>query len=592
MKVSVKQIFKSIHVIQDFEIPDFVVLTGKNGSGKSHLMSAMARPENCDLFDDEGKWLSQIKYIPFNGLNPHIDENCDYMGFTNNRKQAWNNVKQYLVDYNNQRTRYRTTFDQYVSSDKRKKRTLEKLAKIVNWDAEKITEELFDEHYEISSDEMFSSQFASIFKLYQVRLIENEFNLFLNEKKGQHNKVLSDEEFEKLYGPKPWELINRMLSRAGLTYQVNHPEGSNKELDFQLHLTDVNTGTEIRVNDMSTGEKVLMALALSIYNTKEETARPDVLLLDEPDAALHPEFSKVLVSAIEESIVKEAKVKVVISTHSPMTVVLAPEDSIFLMDKNRSRPVKITKQQAVNILTKDLDNVRLSIENRRQVFVESKYDVGFYNRLYKCLSVNYVFTTVPFFLPAKSGDGSNCQDVKDIVNALRKHGNDLVYGIIDYDGQNHGNQYVCVVGGGKRYAIDNYIFDPIYVAFLLIREHVVTSENMGVGKSVTFTLLHTLTHNELQTMIDYVASSLGFNDANKMSYNVLAEPDSYEVASEWFTIQGHELEEKILQKWPKLNGVKARHGDDYLKNYVLDNVIVEFPQFIAQEIKDLFEMFV
>jgi AAA15 family ATPase/GTPase len=184
-----------------------------------------------------------------------------------------------------------------------RKRTLWKWGVLTNWNVENITEELFEENYEISSDEMFSSQFASIFKLYQIRLIENKFNKFLNETEGQHNKVLSDEEFENLYGPKPWDLINRMLSRAGLSYRVNHPEGSKKELDFKLHLTDVNTGTQIQVNDLSTGEKVLMSLALSIYNTKEENARPDVLLIDEPDAALHPEFSKVLVSAIEESIV-------------------------------------------------------------------------------------------------------------------------------------------------------------------------------------------------------------------------------------------------------------------------------------------------
>ena len=147
---------------------------------------------------------------------------------------------------------------------------------------------------------------------------------------------------------------------------------ANEEVVYGGFTASVNTaGTEAYLTDKLTGEKYYVETGYtansSIYNTKEETARPDILLIDEPDAALHPEFSKVLVSAIEESIVKEAKVKVIISTHSPMTVVLSPEESIFLMDKQRSMPVKITKQQAVNILTKDLDNVRLSIEKRRQV---------------------------------------------------------------------------------------------------------------------------------------------------------------------------------------------------------------------------------
>ena len=583
MKISVKQTFKSIHVKQDFEIPDFVVLTGKNGSGKSHLMEAMTLPEKCEVLDDEGKWLSQIKYIPFNGLNPHIDENCEYMGFTNKRKQAWNNVKQYLADYNNQKTRYRMTFEQYVSSDKRRKRTLEKLAKIVNWDAEKITEELFDEHYEISSDEIFSSQFASIFKLYQVRLLENEFNLFLNEKKGQQNKVLTDEEFEKLYGPKPWELINRMLSRAGLTYQVNHPKGSNKELDFKLHLTDVNTGTEIQVNDLSTGEKVLMSLALSIYNTKEETARPDLLLLDEPDAALHPEFSKVLVSAIEESIVKEAKVKVIISTHSPMTVVLAPEESIFLMDKNLSKPVKITKQQAVSLLTKDLDNVRLSFENRRQVFVESKYDVQYYNRIVPLIWAQ--LPTVPQFLPPKSSSGSNCDEVSSIVNTLQGLGNDLVYGIKDYDTINHSSTYVFVLGENQRYAIDNYVFDPIYVAFLLVRENILKTESIGLTP-LSYVQLSQLDDTGIQTMIQYVVDSLGFNTGNQVEYTVQA-GKRFVATKEYFLFNGHDLEAKIKDTWKPLNGI-AKGGDNVLKNHVLDTVWTDYPGFISTDIVDLF----
>lgn len=583
MKISIKQIFKSIHVIQDFEIPDFVVLTGKNGSGKSHLMEAMTLPEKCIVYDNEGKWLSQIKYIPFNGLNPHIDENCDYMGFTNNRKQAWNNVKQFLVDYNNRKTRLHVTFNQYVNSDKRKKRLLEKLAKIVNWNAEKITEELFDEHYEISSDEMFSSQFASIFKLYQVRLLENEFNLFLNEKEGQQNKVLTDEEFEKLYGPKPWELINRMLSRAGLTYQVNHPEGSNKELDFKLHLTDVNTGTEIQVNDLSTGEKVLMSLALSIYNTKEETARPDLLLLDEPDAALHPEFSKILVSAIEESIVKEAKVKVIISTHSPMTVVLAPEESIFLMDKNRSKPVKITKQQAVNILTKDLDNVRLSIENRRQVFVESKYDVQYYNRIVPLIGTQ--LPTVPQFLPPKSSSGSNCDEVSSIVNTLRGLGNDLVYGIKDYDTTNHSSSFVLVLGENQRYAIDNYVLDPIYVALLLVREKILKTEMLSLPP-LNYIQLSQLDDAGIQTMIKYVVDTLGFNTGNQVEYTVQT-GKKFVATKEYFLFNGHDLEAKIKDTWKPLNK-HAQGGDNALKNHVLDTVWTDYPGFISTDIVDLF----
>ncbi len=46
MTIQIKKIFKSIHAIQNITVPDFVVLTCKNGIGKSHLMEAMINP-NC-----------------------------------------------------------------------------------------------------------------------------------------------------------------------------------------------------------------------------------------------------------------------------------------------------------------------------------------------------------------------------------------------------------------------------------------------------------------------------------------------------------------------------------------------------------------
>lgn len=585
MKVQVKKAYKSINKIQDIELPDFVVLTGKNGSGKSHFMSAMTNSECCSVLDGDGRQLSQIKYIPFNGLNPQIDEKCEYLGLTNVRKSEWQNIENLIRNYD-QTKRYNKhlTFEKFVMSNARTNRGLMKLCGLVNGAPEKITEELFVENYEISSEEMFSSKFASIFKLYHIRYLDNHFNEFLNTKYGQRNKVLSDVEFERLYGPKPWDLINKMLARAGLTYRVNHPEGGSKELDFTLTLTDVNSGTVIRVNDLSTGEKVLMSLALSIYNSKEETARPDVLLLDEPDAALHPEYSKVLVEAILESIVKEAKVKVIISTHSPMTVAIAPEESIFLMDKAANKPVKITKQYGVNVLTKDLDNVRLSFENRRQVFVESSYDVQYYSHIVSCIAEP--LPTVPQFLPPRSSSGSNCDDVRDLVNALRRLGNDLVYGIKDFDDKNHSSENVFVLGENSRYAIDNYVFDPIYVAFLLVRERLLKTEDVGL-RPVNYVQLGKLDDAGIQGMIWHVINKLGLSSSNIVQYKVQS-GKMFEATQEYFMLRGHDLEDKIKSTWPKLNGL-ARGGDNALKNYMLESVWNDYPAYVSCDFIDLFK---
>ena len=290
-----------------------------------------------------------------------------------------------------------------------------------------------------------------------------------------------------------------------------------------------------------------------------------------------------LIDAIQESIVTEAKVKVIMSTHSPMTVAIAPEESIFLMDKADSKPVKISKQQGVNILTKDLDNVRLTFENRRQVFVESLYDVQYYNRIVKLIDAE--LPTVPQFLPPRSSSGSNCDEVSSIVSALRGFGNDLVYGIKDFDNRHHSSAYVLVLGENTRYAIDNYVFDPIYVAFLLVREGVLKTEDVGL-RSLKYVQLNQLDDAGIQAMIDYVINKLGLVSTNRVKYKVQSGKE-FDSTSDYFMFRGHDLEDKIKTTWPQLN-LLARSGDNTLKNYVLDHVWRDYPEYISQDFVDLF----
>ncbi len=590
MHIIIKTDHKSIKSGVEFDLPDFTVLTGKNGSGKSHLLEAISTNGESAVFNGECT-LSSIKYIKFNELNPKFKEDISEDDVKNSWKNVWNRINSLILDFRNTTRSYNNSFQDFIHRyDSHTQQLLQFWYDVAENDIDKLTENFFYENYEISREDLFTSQIGTIFKLYQTRLDENKMNEVSNNEEGTSLSVLTKEQFEQKYGRKPWSIINEMMKAAHLPYEVEAPVRFRPSINYRLQLVDKSRNLSIGVNDLSTGEKVLMSLALSIYSTEEQAARPEVLLIDEPDAPLHPEFSNYLIQAVKESIVDKSGVKVIITTHSPTTVAMTPEESIYQMDKDLGKPIKVSKQQAISLLTKDLDNVRVSIEDRRQIFVESKYDVGFYNRIHNCLLQNNTFQTVPFFLPARSSDGSNCQDVKDIVNTLRKHGNDLVFGVVDHDGHNCGNQFVKVVGGGKRYAIDNYIFDPIYVAFLLIHDHVIKSEDMDV-RSITFAHLESLTHDEIQKMINYVSTSLGFSEADISRYDVLV-PDTFEVSSSYFRMQGHELESRIIQKWPKFKGIKARNGDDYFKNYMLDYVIMEYPQFIAKEIKELFELFV
>lgn len=76
-----------------------------------------------------------------------------------------------------------------------------------------------------------------------------------------------------------------------------------------------------------------------------------MILLDEVDASLHPSMIKNFLNVIQE-VFLERGISVLVATHSPTTVALSPEDSIYLM--NPSGPKRVTKTsaaEAINILS-------------------------------------------------------------------------------------------------------------------------------------------------------------------------------------------------------------------------------------------------
>lgn len=420
-----------------------------------------------------------------------------------------------------------------------------------------------------------------------MRWERNKFNKFLNaEEKTDKYPVIDDESFIKKFGPAPWSLINEILKRAKLPYEFPSPGLSNPELAYTLKLIDITTGKNISVNDLSSGEKVLMSLALAIYNVGEGGVRPELLLLDEPDAPLHPQYSHLMIETLIETIVKRAGVKVVMTTHSPTTVAIAPDNSVYEINREEKIPAMISPGKAVTVLTQGIDFLRVSYEKRRQVFVESKYDVEYFEKLFDALNRRRKFNYQPIFMEPHSGT-SNCTDVIDIVDKLRIAGNDLVWGIIDFDASNVSRDTILVLGEGKRYAIENYLLDPLYVVLALIRYGKATYQDFGVTTQISYPDAAYLPESECQILIDNFLTILGMNMDNLMPVTL---ENGYQLnyPQEFLLHQGHNYETLIQSKFTKLQAISRGQGDSALK-LGLAEVIAEFPQFLPVEIGNLFE---
>ena len=129
------------------------------------------------------------------------------------------------------------------------------------------------------------------------------------------------------------------------------------------------------------------------------------------------------------------------------------------------------------------------------------------------------------------------------------------------------------------------MFDPIYVAFLLIHEGILSTKDMGIEDYV-FVKLQELSDDDIQKMIDYVIDELELSNGESIDYTVQS-GKVFKATQDYFMFNGHNLEAKIKDKWKALNGI-AHSGDNALKNHMLEKVCKQYPEFLSQDFVDLF----
>lgn len=589
MKIQINKAHKSIPAGVSFELPTFSVITGKNGSGKSHLLEAMANSQISTVSDGKNN-LAKVLLIGFGGLNPQIDEACDPQQITQNTKNWWGQIEQYqrnLINVRNNGEQISGPIEHVLSRWGHNPQLFSIINSVTQKTGKTFEQLSEDDIYfnlnisQANSGTLFASQLALIFKTYHVRYTKNKFKKFLNQENNTNIPTLSDEEFSRVYGPKPWVLVNEILAKAGLTYEVVNPEAIDTESTYRLRLVDRDTGTEISANDLSTGEKVLMSLALAIYNTQESSGKPDVLILDEPDAPLHPQYSRLLIETLRDIVVSKAGVQVVITTHSPSTVAMCPDNSLFEISRDTKKPEMVSISRGLEVLTDGIPHLKISTDDRRQIFVESKLDVIYFQRLHQIISRFSTIGYTPIFLEPHSGT-SNCTDVQSIANRLHDSGSDLVRGIIDWDGKNIDKHPIYVLGGGNRYAIENYVLDPLFLGLALVRLGKRRLSDFSIPHLHTYIDAAKVTNEEAQRISDYITQIAGISNASTADCE-LHNGWVLKLPTEFLMMRGHDWETSVLSCIPELNAICSRNGDAGLKLGIMQ-VIEEYPQFLSTDI--------
>ncbi|WP_166336896.1 AAA family ATPase [Sphingobacterium chungjuense] len=444
------------------------------------------------------------------------------------------------------------------------------------------------------------NQIAEEEKQYQITRNKNTFNKFLSNVESQDVIYYNDEIFTELYGVSPVQLLNEALDK----YDCNGYEFRSTEIPkeigvnfdnytISLSLYHKSKGFPTDLGSLSSGEKTLLALTFYIYKLQfKKKVVSNILLLDEIASSLHPSMSKRLISVLHNLFFKELGIKIILSTHSPSTVAFAPAGSLYIMKGDgEDRLHASSKDEALDELTFGVPSFSINYENRRQIFVESKYDVEYYEKLYQTfrkelnneISLNFIASGD--VQRNKNGQPkSTCDQVITITELLRDSGNKFIWGIIDWDlnVKRPKSEHVRVLGWEERYSIENFVLDPLLIAILLMTEKIKKPEFFNLPEDFKIYDIIRCSDGELAAIIEVILKiineELKIDITDEIEYKTFG-GKKLKLPKAFVEYNGHKLEEKYLKVIPELNKFK-RDGEEALKLAVLDKVIDVYTELV------------
>ncbi|MGB3849437.1 MAG: ATP-binding protein, partial [Tunicatimonas sp.] len=381
--------YKSINQFTSVDFADFTILTGPNGSGKTHLLRAIK--EGNVVVEGIPPDDFRYRYFSYSSFAVSTDEENEKYRSWN--KEGWFSLQEAL----------RNGLD---TKEKIKDKHPNLYEALERWPEDlplnKITKEYFQPLNLLLQDITKAEEQYHIAK-FKNTLIEKE--------------VLSGE-LATIDDDPPSVLLNEVLAEYDCNgYQLaSEPNNSPQETDegFKVDV-DVKVALNredakgIAFSELFSGERTLMALAMLIFKAQLNNIPPQVLLLDEIDASLHPSMIERMIHVIQTLFIEKYGMKVILATHSPTTVALGPEDSIFVISNEDGQTViqKQDKRKAINTLSdgfitldKGLQLLDQVAQQRLNIFTEGN-------------NTNYIEKAISLLAPELSSSIKVIDTIKD-----------------------------------------------------------------------------------------------------------------------------------------------------------------------------------
>ncbi len=138
--------------------------------------------------------------------------------------------------------------------------------------------------------------------------------------------------------------------------RLNHV--GHQQYSFEAQFRNRATGESYSVQNLSSGEKILMSLCLAAFNRTMGQRQPRLVLLDELDAVLHPSMISALIAGLKDQFVSKGT-RVIMATHSVTTVSMLEESEIYRVARNGGKVdvQLVLKGEAVSELSEGLATI-------------------------------------------------------------------------------------------------------------------------------------------------------------------------------------------------------------------------------------------
>jgi ABC-type multidrug transport system ATPase subunit len=597
MRFSSKQMYKGLWLERDLEVPGKVaVLTGKNGCGKTRFLEGVSGSFEVTA-DGVVVERNKILYVPQGDMQGRFGG-----GFSGaeHEQRIKNLIRWYDFNKGFLAEPFNPVGDRVHPMDL--PYGPEQLYKSLNAVADRLKKNVLElSGEEIRLNFVEPSAFAghlsiaSICNEYMVRERQNLYHMWLNKECGKNVLWVEPGDFQERFGLPPWKLFNGIIRELfdGKLY-MSEPVVDDVYSDYQPELFEVDTKERLELDSLSSGERNLLWMAISVFKLQNKLGpligAPKLILMDEPDALLHPKMVLKLYSVVR-MIAEHFDCVVVFSTHSPTTVALASEGEVFRMEKNKI--VAIDRDSAIADLLEGVSQISLSPNNRREVFVESLSDANVYRYIFDKIksrfkrvdpkvSLSFLVAgpkmksgqvadklrqhfgdisneLIESFSDSLNGVGNSGQ-VEAMVHSLVGMGNRSVKGVIDWDVKNVPSNGVSVLGYKLFYTLENILLNPIYVVRLLYRlqPRLYDLERFcGISLSVE----DWMGNQELlqKTVDSFIAEVLGEGTAGCTEIQFLS-GESLSVRSDYLLHQGHKLQDAVVEKYPELKSCGRGEG--------------------------------